>query len=72
MKEVQLGHMVGPFSASPFTNLVVSLLGVVPKKGANKFHLIHHLSFPKGASVIDGIDPDLCSVVYTSFDAAVN
>lgn len=29
------------------------------------------MSFPKGASVIDGIDPELSLVVYTSFDAAV-
>lgn len=35
------------------------------------FRLIHHLSFPRGASVNDGIDPDLCSVVYMSFDATV-
>ncbi|XP_075131988.1 integrase/recombinase xerD homolog [Leptodactylus fuscus] len=33
--------------------------------------MIHHLSFPEGASVNDGIDPELCSVVYTSFDVAV-
>lgn len=49
----------------------VSPLGVVPKKETNNFRLIHHLSFPKGASVNKGIDPELCSVVYTSFDVAV-
>lgn len=70
-KEVQLGRMAGPFPAPPGANLVVSPLGVVPKKEANKFHLIHHLSFPRGVLVNDGIDPELCSVVYTSFEAAV-
>lgn len=71
LKEVQLGRMAGPFAAPPLGNLVVSPLGVVPKKEANKFRLIHHLSHPKGSSVNDGIDPDICSVVYTSFDAAL-
>lgn len=71
-KEVRLGRMAGPFASPPLVDLVVSPLGVVTKKEANKFRLIHHLSFPKGASVNDGIDPELCSVVYTSFDAAVD
>ncbi|KAM3932738.1 uncharacterized protein RB166_005767 [Leptodactylus fuscus] len=70
-KEVALGRMAGPFASPPFEDLVVSPLGVVPKKEPNQFRLIHHLSYPKGASVNDGIAPELCSVVYTSFDAAV-
>lgn len=51
--------------------MVVSPLGVVPKKELGKFRLIHHLSFPKGGSVNDAIDQGECSVTYTSFDAAV-
>ncbi|XP_040294444.1 uncharacterized protein LOC121005739 [Bufo bufo] len=70
-KEVSLGRMDGPFVTSPISNLRVSPLGLIPKKEPNKFRLIHHLSFPKGASVNEGIDPELCSVVYASFDAAV-
>ncbi|XP_044128316.1 uncharacterized protein LOC122921997 isoform X1 [Bufo gargarizans] len=70
-REVALGRMAGPFKVPPLPSLRVSPVGVVPKKEPNKFRLIHHLSFPKGASVNDGIDPELCSVVYTSFDAAV-
>lgn len=46
-KEVALGRMGGPFPAAPFDDLVVSPLGVVPKKEPGKFRLIHHLSFPK-------------------------
>ncbi|KAM3916024.1 uncharacterized protein RB166_015396 [Leptodactylus fuscus] len=64
--------MAGPFPEPPLENLVVSPLGVVPKKEPNKFRMIHHLSFPEGASVNDGIDPDLCSVVYASFDTALS
>ncbi|XP_075131908.1 uncharacterized protein LOC142204493 [Leptodactylus fuscus] len=70
-KELELGRMAGPFSELSLPNLRVSPLGVVPKKEPNKFRLIHHLSFPKGTSVNDGIDPSLCAVVYTSFDAAI-
>lgn len=70
-KEVALGRMGGPFEAKPLNDLVVSPLGVVPKKEPNKFRLIHHLSFPKGGSVNDFIDPYVCTVSYTSFDAAV-
>ncbi|XP_077113673.1 uncharacterized protein LOC143768954 [Ranitomeya variabilis] len=69
-KEVALGRMSRPFHIPPFDDLVVSPLGVVPKKDPNKFRLIQHLSYPKGRSVNDGIDPELCSVVYTSFDEA--
>lgn len=70
-KEVAMGRMGGPFRCAPIADLVVSPLGVVPKKENNKFRLIHHLSFPKGGSVNDAIDPEACSVTYTSFDAAV-
>lgn len=64
-KEVELGRMAGPFASSPLDNLVVSLLGVVPKKEPNKFRLIHHLSYPRGGSVNEFIDLGLCSVSYT-------
>ncbi|XP_077338353.1 uncharacterized protein LOC143983017 [Lithobates pipiens] len=70
-KEVALGRMGGPFEVQPWGDLVVSPLGVVPKKEPGKFRLIHHLSFPKGGSVNDFIDPEACTVSYTSFDAAV-
>ncbi|KAM8945815.1 uncharacterized protein RCH25_049154 [Pelodytes ibericus] len=62
--------MEGPFPSSPIPGLLVSPLGVVPKKEQGKFRLIHHLSFPRGRSVNDGIDDELCKVSYTSFDQA--
>lgn len=34
--------------------------------------MIHHLSYPKGGSVTDGIDPQFCAATYTSFDAAIS
>ncbi|KAM9319925.1 uncharacterized protein PAF06_004366 [Gastrophryne carolinensis] len=63
--------MAGPFSDPPLEDLVVSPLGVVPKKEPGKFRLIHHLSFPRGGSVNDGIAKELSSVSYTSFDFAL-
>lgn len=70
-KEVSLGRILGPFTFPPLTNLRVSPLGVVPEKEAGKFHLIQHLSFPKGSSVNDGISKEDASVSYVSFDRAV-
>lgn len=71
-KEVSLGRMSGSFSSSPLPGLIISPLGVVPKKEPGKFRLIHHLSHPKGASVNDGINSQACAVTYTSFDAAIS
>ncbi|XP_053143522.1 uncharacterized protein LOC128341261 [Hemicordylus capensis] len=70
-KEVVAGRVLGPFDAPPFPRLRTSPLGVVPKKVPGEFRLIHHLSYPKGLSVNDGIPDSLCSVRYTSFDEAV-
>ncbi|CAN2388332.1 RNA-mediated [Pristimantis euphronides] len=70
-KEVELGRMAGPFAEPPFENLRVSPLGLVPKRDAGKFRMIHHLSFPDGESVNDGISRADTMVSYTSFDVAV-
>ena len=58
-KELAADRIVGPrpFHSSPFFNFRVSPLGVVPKKTSVEYRLIHHLSFPTGASVNDGIVP---------------
>ena len=39
-----------------------STRALVPKKSPGKFRLIHHLSFPKGASVNDGISHENSTV----------
>ena len=50
----------------------VSPIGLFPKGGQpEKFRLIVDLSSPLGASVNDGINPDLCSLSYSSIDEAV-
>ncbi|KAM4771039.1 LOW QUALITY PROTEIN: uncharacterized protein WCC33_002845 [Rhinophrynus dorsalis] len=63
--------MTGPFDSSPIEGLVVSPVGVVPKKEAGKFRLIQHLSYPEG-SVNDALEKEVCSVQYQSFDEALD
>ncbi|XP_068110929.1 toll-like receptor 7 [Hyperolius riggenbachi] len=70
-KEREAGRVAGPFTDCPLDGLIVSPLGVVPKKEPGSFRLIHHLSFPKGSSVNDGLSGQDTSVVYTSFDVAL-
>lgn len=70
-KEIELGRVAGPFVHRPLPKLIVSPIGLVPKKTPGEYRLIHHLSYPPGESINDYIDPNLCTVQYTSFDEAV-
>jgi hypothetical protein len=50
----------------------ISRFGVIPKKHQpGKWRLIVDLSHPAGSSVNDRIEKELCSLRYTSVDAAV-
>ena len=50
----------------------LSRIGVIPKPHQpGKWRLITDLSSPKGQSINDGIDPELCSVSYASVDDAI-
>ena len=71
-RERALGRIAGPFSSMPLSNLQCSPIGLVPKKQPGEFRVIHHLSFPAGASINDFIDDKLCRVRYASFDDAVH
>ena len=50
-KELDAGRLAGPFRTRPFYPFRIFLLGVVP----GEFRLIHHLSYPTGSSINDGI-----------------
>ena len=52
-KERALGRIAGPFDSHPLANLRISPLDVIPKKTPGEFRMIHHLSYPKGASIND-------------------
>lgn len=71
-KEIHAGRMEGPFVEPPFKNLQVSPLGLIPKNVPNEFRLIHHLSYPDGTSINDGIPSELCSVQYQTIDDAIS
>lgn len=70
-RELELGRIAGPFTDQPFPSLVVSPLGIIPKKESGMFWLIHNLSFPAGASINDHIPREWCAVRYALFDRAV-
>nr|XP_034972425.1 uncharacterized protein LOC118085646 [Zootoca vivipara] len=70
-KERLLGRVAGPFTEPPLPGLIVSPLGIVPKKVPGEFRLIHNLSYPKGGSVNDAIPREQCSVHYASLDHAI-
>ncbi len=69
-KECALNRMLGPFPCTDnLPRLHISRFGVI-QKGHNtgKFWLITNLSSPAGQSVNDGIDSELCSLMYTKVD----
>ena len=70
-KELKAGRLAGPFRTRPFYPFRISPLGVVPKKTPGEFRLIHHLSYPRGSSVNDGISPDHTSVSYATISDAI-
>ena len=49
----------------------MSSLGVVPIKAPGEFRMIHHLSFPPGSSVNDGIPAEFSSVHYATISDAI-
>jgi len=69
-KESSRGRLAGPITITADTSsLQTNRIGVVPKgHNTGKWRLITDLSFPKGKSVNDGIDPLLCSLSYTTVD----
>ena len=70
-KELAAHRIAGPFEYPPFLHFRVSPLGVVPKKVLGEFRLIHHLSYPHGTSVNDGISPEHSHVTYARIDDAI-
>ena len=72
LKEMGLGRILGPLDQCSFKNIQISLFGVIPKSHClGEWRLIVDLSHPTGASVDDGIKPELCTLRYTSVDEAI-
>ena len=69
--ELQAHRIAGPFNPNQFPETHISRFGVIPKRDQpGKWRLILDLSSPEGHSVNDGIEPDMCSLKYSSVDAA--
>ena len=71
VKELERGHIAGPFSSPPWPDLHCSPLGAREKEDGS-FRLIMDLSFPHGDSVNEYISKDDFSVEYTGFDTATD
>ena len=70
-KELQKDRISGPYNSLPFETFHISPVGVVPKKQPGDFRVIHHLSYPEGSSINDGIDPEFSVVHYPSIETAL-
>ena len=70
-KELTAQRIAGPFDTPPFSQFRISPLGVVPKKTPGAYRLIHHLSYPTGGSVNDGIAFAHSTVSYARIDDAI-
>ena len=55
----------------PYANLQISPLGLVPKQKVGEYRVIHHLSYPEGSSINDGISKDDSIVEYQTIDDAI-
>ena len=62
---------MGPFTAPPFENFIVSPLGAFKKRGSSKIRLIHDLSYPVKGSVNSMISKEDFSLAYASVEDAV-
>ena len=72
--EVARGRMLGPFPPEWHAPaLHINKIGVIPKgHDSGKWRMITDLSSPRGYSTNDGIDRDLCSLVYTTVDTVAD
>ena len=69
--KLHANRIAGPFKTPPFPIFRVLPLGVVPRKTPGKFCLIHHLSYPPGASINDVILSEHAMVAYSQADDAI-
>ena len=67
-REIGMGRVAGPFDVPTPADVILSPLGVVPKKTPGEYRLIHDLSFPKLDSVNSHIEKVYTEVTYELFD----
>ena len=59
------------FSSLPIPVFRISLFGLVPKKVEGEFPLIHHLSYPRGSSLNEGISSDYTTALYATVENTI-
>ena len=64
-------HARGPYLSPPLQNFRSSPIGLATRKRSSKLRLIHHLSWPHGDSVNDGIPDSEAHIHYDSFESAL-
>ena len=69
--EINRGSIAGPFLSKPFDQFQISRFGVIPKSTEGEWRLILDLSYPKGASVNDGISDSDAHVQYLNLDTVI-
>ena len=63
-KQVELGNILGPFAIETAPKVHINRFGAIPKKHQpGKWRVITDLSYPRGQSINDAIDPTLWSVL---------
>jgi hypothetical protein len=74
--ESSIQRRAGPFPHPPYPNMVISPIGLVPKRSdPSSFRVIHHLSWPRSnpsQAVNAHIHPAFIKVQLQSFDQALN
>lgn len=71
-KELEGNRFVGSFREKPFKLMQLSPLGLAEKKTPGTYRMIHHLSFPEGSSINDGIPEEFCHVQYASIQYTID
>ena len=68
--EARLGRMIGPLHPSTLSGTAVQInrVGAIPKGHSGKWRIITDLSHPPGLSVNNAINPELCSMAYTTVE----
>ena len=68
--EMKRGWMAGPIPSevTDRPGIHINKVGVIPKGQLGKWRLIMDLPHPQGHSVNDAINPDLCSLTYTTVE----
>ena len=70
LKECEAGRLLGLFDPQIFPEVHVSRFGVIPIADPGSWRLILDLSSPDGASMNDGINPNVYCLSYITVDDA--